>query len=1256
MRISFKSISNASINLYLTVRSVKFFVDASWLISIRHMYYGPEMKAKYISSLHQNHEFEEQHLQDVVNFPDWVKRGLRIIERAKQDLNAFREKYNSFNAKITADGIKIINKHHPVIINGTTLANELESIEEELEYNWKLLSLAGYKVLESVENLRSVDFQLAAPLPDRISYKDIFDKGPVSNHFMLTEFVNSYNRTQTSLTIVNRWINDFVKNRNHKIIAGIAGTGKTHTLGYLIQEIDKQGDYTIFLNARSFDGDEVELSRRFHNRLFIPEGYNLRDTLERLNKFAKKKHRRLFIIFDALNETTTTSLGFSPIWGRELQHFINLASEFPYLYVICTVRTSYLEEIWNVLPEKVATLRGITRREDTQQMCKKYFDYYKIEATNLDTADVSVFDIPLMLDLFCKLTNGDREKQKTITLDGRTYQQIFEGYIQQLVKDVQKRRKLVADSLIYEGLHNCSGGFMENIEAILPLKDFIGFFDADGHGVNIDKSIAYPMLEGSLVFIKERSGPRKEIVKHTQQLIGGYLLAVYLIEKYPEAAPLLASPEFLEKIDGKVPELRHQLRLDVMKFLVIFRPEVVNAITEKTAFQEGWWYLYNGYENDSQQFPQQLLTNPLSLEISPYVLQISMNRWLEHGHPYNFNFIARYLAKFDTWESDINWTFFIYMNADLFFDFVEEEISKLEADNFDDQRGNIVAELIALLTATTIRELRDKATAYLVKYGTRYTLRLLEIAKLASTLKDSYVYQRVIHALYGSVLIRQHEPAFIQEQLPQIAETLFRFQFSADATHPVYDYIVIDSIKHLLDLAVYKGVWTSSDEDLEHVSRFSVRNLPAWVPPSEEMKNLVTESDERDPPEPIGMDFAIYTIPRLVESGEYDLRSIAVANVLNRAYELGFKIADDALLNDENFKSLYFGNNVGRYGKVDKLGKKYNWKAYFDYAGKLLQQGNLDVYKTFGDPTSGYNRLGDVEIDISTPNPNYTISERFFNEIMIPAGNRPEGWQMEEKVENIEPHLVREFDGVSYVMLKGVVEQRVNEGYKVRSFVMVESCFVKKSQDFDRLKDEICPQTFSWDRDLHLSPAYDSSVYFGEYYWCDNQVDGDIDHYSVKTGRQTIVKRKVRSRDLFNDIFGFTMDDVGREVDFTVDEFIGFEGEPTLIQYLNESGSQAFKGFSMYIPTAKMGKYLGLKADPSSGLIVDDELQPCLITVDYEQDLIKNEATYMRADLLKKYMDDHGYAVMYQNKQHSYDVNTPHCRIMKYAVWEGNIE
>jgi hypothetical protein len=1250
VKINFSGITDSTVNLYLKVRRIKFSVNLLWLKALNRMNYGEEMRLKFITGLHQNNDFQRRYLKDILDYPHWISKQLGNLENVRETLKQFIDSVESFNEIVAAEELNIVHPDHPIIVQANNLLAEQAGIFDQLNYIERQLSRNGYDALEQTERLALLNYTITEPFSDRVSFTDVFDKAPVSDHFLLVDFIASFNRVHSALSRLNVWMRNFLSHRNHKIIAGIAGTGKTHTIGYIVEQVEKQGDFVIFLNAKAFNGDNVNFENCFHQKLFIPQGYSLRESLEKLNRFARKKRKRLFIIFDALNETTTTTLGFSPIWEENLQSFINLINQYPHLYFVCTLRTSYIDEIWKIRPENIAIVTGVDHYTETKEMCIKYFKHYKIEVQNLDTADLSSFKVPLLLDLFCKMTNGDRIATKQIFLDGYSFKLIFEGYIDQLVRDVKKKRNLMLTNPLTDGLHVCSGKFMEDIEGTLSVAEFVQSFDPDLR-VKANDSLAQPMLEGNLVFIKERIGPLREIVKHTQQLIGGYLLATYLNRLYPDVAQLLASIAFTEKINGNDPARHHQLRLDIIKFLIIYRPEIINSIKERKAFQESWWYLYNGFSGEDQVIPEDLLANPLSLDIFPYVMQVSTQHWLDPENQYNFQFIYQYLARFSTWLSDANWTFYVYNNADLFFDLIENRIEKLKKRELDAPVDKITSLLIALVNATNVMELRDQATAYLVEFGKLYPLELLEIAKISSSLADSYIYQRVIQALYGVALIKQHERQFIIDQLPMIANTLFKLQFAVDATHPVYDYIVIDSIKHLLDLALYNECWKAPEDDLANIKSFKIPNLTEWMLPSDNIKKLVQDSTEMSPPEPVGMDFAIYTIPRLIESGNYALRPVALENVLNRVYELGFQVEDNVQIDDDRFRSFYYGNRMNREGKVEKLGKKYNWKAFYDYAGYLLQNGELDTYRTFGDPSSGFKRLGDVSIDISMPDPNFSISQQFYFDKLIPAVDLPGGWQMEVKIETIEPHLVRSFDGVEYVMLKGVVEQRVNQSYAVRSFIMVESCLIEKNKGFETLKKEICPQIFNWDRDLHISTSYDSGVYFGEYYWADNQVEESNEHYSIKTGKKITEKQKVRIHDLFGDESVFTREDLGKERDFTFDELLGFDGEASLIQYLNESNSKSFNGFSMYIPTVKMGKYLQLKAEPATGRILDAALQPCLITVNYDQGFVKNEATYFRADLLKRYLNAHGLAIVFQNKQHSYDTNYNN-RFMKYVVIE----
>ena len=76
-----------------------------------------------------------------------------------------------------------------------------------------------------------------------------------------------------------------------------------------------------------------------------------------------------------------------------------------------------------------------------------------------------------------------------------------------------------------------------------------------------------------------------------------------------------------------------------------------------------------------------------------------------------------------------------------------------------------------------------------------------------------------------------------------------------------------------------------------------------------------------------------------------------------------------------------FKNGESLYGvedKIDRLGKKYSWMSFFDYAGYLLNEGKLDIWtEEDSESESHYSRLGDIEIEITNPKP-ITFNEKLY--------------------------------------------------------------------------------------------------------------------------------------------------------------------------------------------------------------------------------------------------------------------------------------
>lgn len=1273
------------------VNRADFEPDEQWFEKLLSISYDMEIKSKYIPELHQSNEFERNQLSDILYFEQFKGNYTNQIRICKDYIKRFKESYRDFHQIIVSEEITITNIEHPFLKQIKKLHSDLDLIEENLlkvssffeseekaissswlkslieeiinrlkffkkaKYNNNVelsgYSAKGYEILNLKNQIKNISHSITNTINfNNNDWSEFLDK-ELKEKYILRYLVQHYNQVYYELSSLNRMLEYFRTQNSNKIIAGNAGTGKTHISAYLINHFRENGEYVIFFKSKQFNGDNVNLNDRLLQLLQIPKGYTLNEALEILNKFAKSKNKRCFIIIDALNETTKSSIGFSNIWENYLQEFINHIELYSNLYLISTLRTSYINHIWQSRPSSIVEIKGFEKSHDIKEACIKYFDYYKIVPLNLHTADISIFSIPLLLDLYCKLVNESRTVKKEVILNMNTYLQIFEDYIFNLTAEVKLKLNLQKDKPIKNGFNESSEKFFLNNEAIISIDEFSDSFDKDDT-LTTDKSIARAVLEGYLVFIKDFISHNNEIIKHTQQEVGGYLLAKYLSEKILSKEDLLNNQDFKDKIIGIDATKHHQLRLDILKFLIALRPELIPHLQDKDSLRLSWWFLYNGFDiKHGDIIPDYLLSEYKDSSIRE-LLAVSSNHWFNPDHKFNFHFVAKLLEKLDTWTFDLNWTFLIYDEVDFFYEFIEDStrvIKENKENEYSLEYHKVVAKFIAYTTATTIRELRDLATIYLIEFGKKYPIELLELTEYASSLQDSYIYERLSSCCYGVALILQNNEQFVQSSLPEMAKRLFELQFSEHAKHSVLNYIVVDSIKHLVDLALNKNVTSLSEKELINLSSFQFSLPYQWIEPTEYQRELIIGSDRMSWPEPIGMDFGIYTIPRLIED-DNDTREV-ISNVYKRIFELGYKASDNLKFTDERFREFYYGNRILSFdGKIDKLGKKYSWKSFFDFAGVLLLKGELRVFEQYSGKKY-YERLSDVDIDICMPFMDYKLPIRLYSQNLILNRENDLEWYKKSKIDSIYPLFEQLFDDEEYTMLHGMIEQRIDSEYKTRSFLLAETFFIKKNEYFEKIKQETSDLFFEWNLDIHFSPDRISNAYFGELYWADNMVEMPENNISIPTGKNIVIKRRVGRNDILysNE---YSREDIGKEIEETHPEKFRFDSEPTLVEYLWESDSIILKGYSEYYPSIKMGKTLLLKAEPGEGKILDSNLQECFHSIKFKEDFFENSFSYMRKDLLKKYMSDNNLALLYQVKQHSYDLDLQHNRTMKFFIIE----
>lgn len=1048
--------------------STFFRPNKKWFEYINKKFYSEEIKSKYVNGLHQDLQFQTNQLDLILRFDGLKKSSLNIINQIDVKIKSFENSYNEVSRIIKAEQKKLPD-YKPYQTFPNTLYTQLFDIKSVLKINRRSLEKVGYNSIKSENSPKAIELNTLEYINKKRPQKSDFENWEKQEQGTFRLMLDNYNNIISSIYSLIQNLNKL--NKKSIFIAGNAGVGKTHLSAHLTAELKKGNNFPLLIAAKKFSGERTDLNRVFLDLLEIPDSYQLRDVFVKINKFAIRKNSRVFFIIDGLNETTDNNIGFNKMWKFHLESFTSQINQFSHLFLICTLRESYVDRVWSQRPKDLLSLDGFNHY-DVREACDLYFNHFKINVSNLKTANLDFFRVPLLLDLFCKLKNGPRAEVVTIVLNVHSYIEIFQGYITKLKNEVRTKIDLASLAPINLGFDNSSTRFLVNNDAICSNDDFVMDFD-NNPLVRNDESIAKAILEGYLIYIKDYiESNDDEVIMFTQQEVGGFLLADKIDSDFPLTQDLIDSNIFKEKLIGDDEGKVHQLRFDILKFLIALKPDLILESDNKNIQQLSWWYLYNsdhklidGYiiEKISDSFKEDFMVSD--------AVRASSSFWFNPEHRFNFSFIYDNLKKLSQWEYDLNWNLFIYTQASEIRQIINEYQEELSQE-YDAKILELKTKFIITILSSNIRELRDLATNALLSFGINNPIGLLDLTIDSRRFKDSYIYERMVHCCYGVTLNNQNQKKFVNDALPRYAEHFFSIQFAQNTGKSVYNYIVTDSIKHIVDLSILKGVFKLNDEDYDRVCNYQFVPPNEWLEPTQEEQDIVDRSREMNPPEPLRMDFGIYTIPRLIKRDEIHPK-IAIANIWRRIFQVGFELLDLSQDNDEIENDFHWGHKVYRFkGKVDRLGKKYCWIAFFDYAGKLLLDKQLNVWDK-GDSSyePHYERLGDVDIDISRPSKEYIVTKQLFFEDLLKDKRKGRlNWNEIDKIDLIKGIFRQSFESDDYTLLYGFIDQREDETYDTRSFLRIESIFV----DRKRLPEIIGIENklFEWDDDINASPSY----------------------------------------------------------------------------------------------------------------------------------------------------------------------------------------
>lgn len=676
--------------------------------------------------------------------------------------------------------------------------------------------------------------------------------------------------------------------------------------------------------------------------------------VEAVDAAGQRAGKRIPIVIDGLNEAEDPRN-----WREELCRADELLRDFPYVLLVVTLRNEFTQMC---LPEEFPQVEHNGFQEDPQMAIDKYFEYYKIDATDADLP-IEFLQHPLTLRIFCEVANPRRQHIVGVEALPSSLASLFEVHFNKVAERVAELspaahriyQEEVQDALLtIAGLF--WGGNARSVEfqaARTAVRD-MGRWDAS----------VIRALESEGVLVRTTSEDGGQGIAFSYDLMAGHMMARYLLAR-PSLVQWLQSDEGRAQFQFREAG-SHTFAYDVFQALVGLYPQ---RLGRRQLWQElsdenlVMIALLLTAQSDPRQIGRETVERfARAMQESAQFARMAFKRLRRtraaRAHPFDMDFLHGVLLAMPNTQRDLFWSEWIRERSEEVEDDFKFLSTRWKSGSLDEREIRRARWVMWTLTST-FRSLRDVATKTLYEFAAKRPEEFFRLAVEAIAISDPYVPERMFAAAYGTVLTTWSDINAVEmrELLPRVAREIYQAMFAPGATHPTWHALYQQYCLGIIAIArTVDPACLSEDEAVHLLPPFG--HLPS---PFENMPQYDPAVIERAKRAAIRMDFGNYTMGRLIPGrSNYDDRNPEYQRVLpaivSRMLVLGY--------DPEQFEAVDRQMNSGpRMGndkhKVDRYGKKYGWIAYFEMWGVRYAQGLLAEERSA--------RPSDADIDPTFP-------------------------------------------------------------------------------------------------------------------------------------------------------------------------------------------------------------------------------------------------------------------------------------------------
>ncbi|MBX9887356.1 MAG: hypothetical protein K2Y30_05430 [Flavobacteriaceae bacterium] len=792
--------------------------------------------------------------------------------------------------------------------------------------------------------------------------------------------IENFRKLKRSIYTLTTFINGStvsLSNNPFLIIKGEAGVGKSHLLADVAVKREERNQFTILLLGQQFSTSEDPWSQ-ISKLLQINCNRDL--FLGALNSKAELSGARILIFIDAINEGEGKT-----VWKNYMAGFLAAVKRFPYLGVVCSLRSSYEKLlIPDVVKEKKQAIRithyGFASHE--YEASKLFFENYKIKLPSIPLLHPE-FSNPLFLKLFCEglFKKGLHEIPEgyegiTAIID------FFLDAVNDSISDKHNQPRNL--KLVHKVIRQTASIIVETNNSYMKFDDGFSFITGmkETNAVK-DKSQFFQDLisEGILTqnVYWDDTGNHYEGVyisyeRFSDHLIASHLLVKYLNSNNPKKS-FSDDSRFIKTIKNVLSKIG--FKFQPKKLFEILKNEskadynsgIIEAISIQLPEQTNL-ELYEAaphareYRSVTVAFIESIIwrkKETLSDKLKAYINEVVIEKFDYHdyflrtillvtSHPNNYfnsDFLHNHLWSFSMADRDEWWTSFINDQYPGYPDDVSPIRRMIDWAWTYDKRENISDESIGLMSQTMLwfltscsRKLRDSTTKALICLLEERIDVLILLIKKFEKVNDPYVLQRLYCVAYGCA-VRTNQI----ESLKKLGQCIFESVFNTEYVVP--DILLRDYAKGTIEYAVHKG--HEFKFDIASIEPPFKSDFPDEFPSDEETDKFKFDYHSEDFKKHYWSQNSI--LDSMVT--EYGRGTASYGDFGRYVFQSGLSgwRVDENALSNLAVKWIFekYGYDVEKHGefdrnidydgrhshKTERIGKKYQWIAFYEILARV---------------------------------------------------------------------------------------------------------------------------------------------------------------------------------------------------------------------------------------------------------------------------------------------------------------------------------